>query len=372
MGERANVPATAEAVLNEACDVYRARVPRGWDVPVNAAVAAPGGRIVASTDPGGAASMARTIAAMAEYFDGEWVAGDVAITNDVFAGNSLACEFTAIAPASAGRWCAIRTEVPDIGGWAVGGRASRALDTWSEGARITPVKLSTAGELRREVRQIVMLNSRTPRLNDACMRAIHAAAAHLTAAPALGPLEDGRIPASLESILHTLAERNWRAAISIPLPFGEQATIRVETVIRVGGDKLTVSFPNPPPASPFPVNATRWMTADAVNRAIAASFDLDPNSAIALSARTEIEVQEGGLLAARWPVTVGFGRAIAGRAVFSAVLEALASVAQSTDLDILWRARGAHPSDRFIDWQRLALAAERRRTIEAIESELEP
>lgn len=373
--ERANSPETMDAALTEAVGLYRASIPPAWDVPAHAAVAMSDGRIVASTDPSGTASLARTIRSVAEYFDGDWSVDDVAITNDVFAGSCHASEFTAVAPlgaAAVAGWCAVRTEVADIGGWSLGARAPQALDIWSEGARITPVKLSTSAGLRREVTQIVTLNSRTPGLNDSCMRAIHAAAAHLTASSVLGAPKSEHPRASPASALRALAGREWRAAVSLPMPFGEPAAIRVETELRVRDGNLAVCFPNPPPASPFPVNATRWMTADAANRAIAASLQLEPREAIALSACTDVEIEEGGLLAARWPASVGFGRAIAGRAVFSAVLEALAPVARSADFETLWRDRGAYPGDRFIDWRRLTLSAERRGMIEAIESGLKP
>ena len=371
MGDRPNAPTAVEEILDEACRIYRAHVPQGWDVPVVAAFAEQGGRVAVTTDPGCAASLAGTVAALAEYFDGEWATGDVAITNDVFAGNALATEFTAIAPGPAGGWCAIRAEIPDIGGWSLGGRTSQGLDTWSEGARITPVKLSTRRGLRREVRQIVMLNSRTPRLTGACMRAFHASVGHLTASPGPETSEGGPPPTSVGDLLRPLSGREFRAAVSMPVPFGDDTAVAIETQVQLRGDRLTVSFPNAPSLSRLPVNATGWITADAVNRAVAASFVLDPRSAIALAARTEIEVADGGLLAARWPATVGFGRAVAGRAVFSAVLEALAPVARSAGSDARRPDSGAHPGDRFVDWRSLSLAAERRRVIEAIESELE-
>lgn len=371
MGDRPNAPTAVEELLDEACRIYRAQVPRAWDAPVAAAFAEQDGRVAVTTDPGCMASLARTVAVLADYFDGEWAAGDVAITNDVFAGNALATEFTAIAPGPAGGWCAVRAEVPDIGGWSLGGRAPQALDTWSEGARIAPVKLSTTQGLRREVRQIVMLNSRTPRLNDACMRAFHASISHLTASPAPGAPEGGPPPTPVRDLLRPLSGREFRAAVPMPLPFGDETAVAFETEIRLRGDRLTVSFPNAPPLSPLPVNATRWITADAVNRAIAACFALDSRSATALAAWIEIEVADGGLLAARWPATVGFGRAVAGRAVFLAVLEALAPVARPAGFNT-WRPdRGIHPGDRFVDWESLSLAAGRRRVIAAIESEIE-
>ena len=82
------------------------------------------------------------------------------------AGAVNACEIIAVAPVHSSDglvgWSVVRGRVPDFGGWEPGGYSPQAVDRWAEGARIEPVKLIANGNYRREVTDLLRLNSRTP------------------------------------------------------------------------------------------------------------------------------------------------------------------------------------------------------------------
>ena len=174
-----NSPALFSALLATAVDAYRQSLPRKWTRGARAAVMTSDGVVIAATDPFEAASVGAITGSIRSFFGQDWHSGDIALTNDVYNGASHPTEFTAITPLDFGRgynairgWLAMRADFPDVGGWDLGGYTLRALDIWSEGVRITPVKLARQGKIRDEVVQILGLNSRTPRLTDACARAI--------------------------------------------------------------------------------------------------------------------------------------------------------------------------------------------------------
>lgn len=338
----------------------RAGLPPGWDAASFAAAAAGDGRVASATHPAHAGSFAACLQALRAAFP-SWAPGDVAITNDVYHGSTHPTEITAAAPIlHADRpvaWALVRTDIADLGGWDLGAYSPRALDIWSEGGRIVPAKAFRGGLPRREVLDMLQLNSRTPRLNLACVSALGSAALGL--ARALGPAASGL------AALADDAEQRAGAALArvergegkaaFDAPGGERFSIQVR--ITPNGSRLALSFPGLPAAAQAPLNATRAITLDAVAAAIAATLRIEAQAATALHRLIDLELADDRLLSAVRRRPAGWARAMTGRAVFRAACDALGASGDSG-----WPERDPH-----LDPASGRLAEARRRQVEALE-----
>lgn len=307
---------------------FRAAMPAAWDGAVFGALAGGGRRVLVASDPCSSASLGQTLRSISDFFDA-WQPGDVALTNDVQCGSTHPSEFTAVAPLFSGAgepagWTLLRADCPDIGGWALGSVSPRALDIWSEGARIVPARLVAAGRVRREVTDMLSLNSRTPKLIGAWTMAL------VTGVQALADA----LPKALAVSAAVAADARNRTANAlarisgehhgigaVPIPGG--GTLALQVQVRRHGERLQVSFPDSPQSSVQPLNASRAIVADCVARAVAAALTLDVRAAVALPEFIELAIAEGSLLAASWRLPAGWARAVTGRAVYLAVCNAL-------------------------------------------------
>src|SRR5690606_15484007 len=66
-----------------------------------------------------------------------------------------------------------------LGGWMIGGYSPQAVDRWAEAARFVPAKVLLAGKERRELLDLLQLNSRTPKATKRLALAIAHAASGL-------------------------------------------------------------------------------------------------------------------------------------------------------------------------------------------------
>src|SRR5665213_1280240 len=92
--------------------------------------------------------------------------GDVALVNDAFRGGTHLPDITAVAPVctrgkKASFYLANRAHHADVGGMSPGSMPL-AREIYQEGLRIPPVLLMKAGEIRRDVMQLILANVRTP------------------------------------------------------------------------------------------------------------------------------------------------------------------------------------------------------------------
>ncbi len=102
--------------------------------------------------------------------------GDMFLTNDPYVGGgSHLPDLTVAAPVFAGDrlagFVANTAHHSDIGGKVAGSESADCTSIFQEGLRLPPVKLMAAGELRQDVLDIVLLNSRTPGHRDGDMKA---------------------------------------------------------------------------------------------------------------------------------------------------------------------------------------------------------
>ena len=153
----------------------------------------------------------------------------------------------------------------------------------AEGARIVPVKLELGGKARREVLDILALNSRTPYAVQQCARAMARAVTGLVrdaradggniATAGESTREAGA--AAVHEALAGIATGSHRGAASIPIPGFDDIDVAVVAELSVLEGRLRVAFSEAPKQTEQPINATPAMTRAAVLRAVAAVLELD-------------------------------------------------------------------------------------------------
>lgn len=274
------------------------------------------------------------LAAVRNFFSGRWQPGDVALTNDMDAGAINACEIVTVAPIHSGitllGWSVVRGRIPDFGGWEPGGYSPQAVDRWAEGARLEPVKVIAAGRYRREVTDLLQLNSRTPQttllhvrlLADAAVALGHAYALdHVTfddTIAALRAAERRRASAAIGELPAALPTQRSDVAV----PWSNEQFGAIEVQIANLGDALRVTLAGPPIAN-RPINLGRFAAKDIVLAAVASACRLDDLLTDSLHELVKVTVEESSLLAAPLPATVGLGRQTSGKILFRATAAAL-------------------------------------------------
>ena len=209
--------------------------------------------------------------------DGGFLPGDAWLLNDPYVGATHLNDIKIIKPvfrdgrvfchlASAGHWL-------DVGGNVAGNYNPRATDIMQEGVRIPPVKLFDQGEMRQDVVDILLANSRMPRYSYGDLNA------------QLGALELGetRLHELLDDfgddvIADAMAEINARAGAQMRDLIGEipdgtyafednldndgisDAPLRIALNLTVKGDRLILDFTGSAPCCAGPMNVTRATT----------------------------------------------------------------------------------------------------------------
>jgi len=341
------------AALGAAITGYERALGLPWSVHAKAGLFTANGRTLATT-AASVASLGTTVRAIAGFFADEWAPGDAAITNDQDSGATHVAEMTLVRPlwpagGTSGKpavFAAIRAHIPDFGGWHLGGYSPEAIDRWAEGGRIVPVKVALAGAERREAVETLMLNSRTPALTTASVRALIATAANLAgmaapllAAPGFAAAHTALTAGESDAIARALAALSLgphRASIPIGPLWNGAGAGAVDAIVE-RRNRLHVALAGPP-VHALPINLTRPMVEDLVLAAIEAALALPPFLTGALRAGVDIAEPGPCLLDAAVPTPVGLGRETTGRALFAALVQALAAGGIAADADALWRA----------------------------------
>lgn len=340
---------------SRARQAYAEKVPAAWDAELHLAIAGPDGEILVATDAGMSNGMRTALSTIRDFFGSDWSDGDIALSNDVFAGGSHPSEFTAVTPLFFGGresidgWCVLRTTFGDVGGWDLGNYTFRALDIWAEGVRIMPVKISRGGRLRLEIVEILRINSRTPHLNAACALGLVEAANALRQVRS----QTGLIEAAQDRLAEAGARARGRL---VSLPTGRKqrkvavecrgiATADFKLEVSVNRETVSVRLVDVPPPSPEPVNATRSMVRDAVLRAICNCLDLDAQDVLGMARLCVVEIPEGTMLSAVDSVPVSHAGLTTCVAIEGAVKAAI------NDLGI---GAGTQNSDRLSEYLRIS------------------
>jgi N-methylhydantoinase B/oxoprolinase/acetone carboxylase alpha subunit len=297
--------------MKSVIEQFRASLPFTYNLAPKAAVVSNDDRVVWASDAANAPSMARSVAAAREFFGTRWRAGDVSVSNDPDRGATHVCQLTAVAPLGKDRWGVMRANLPDVGGWCPGGYSPQAVDRWAEGARFEPAKLFLAGKARREVADLLSLNSRTPNATRRLALALGEAVLSLEPQDMYG--------SDLARARAAIAGKQGTGSAAITTPAGIASPGEVAVRIASKGSKLAIEV-TAPAVSPAPINLGEAASRDIVMSAVAAALGLDSLQSGALVELVEVKL--GGLLAARVPACVGIGRETSGAALYAACMRA--------------------------------------------------
>ena len=247
--------------------------------------------------------------------------GDVWIFNDPYDGGTHLSDMRLVRPyfrdgevfcyiASVGHW-------HDVGGNVPGNYNPAATECFQEGVLIPPVKLFDRGELRQDVVDILMANSRLPGsaygdLNGQ-INALDLGVKRLDAL--LADYGDATVSSALRELKARAALR-MRAEIAA-LPDGtisvedwldndgnSDRPLKVALDLTIAGDSMVMDFSRSAPACRGPVNISRSTTIAACYVALKHVFGEVPANAGVLEP-IEFRIAEGSLLAATAPKPVG-------------------------------------------------------------------
>jgi len=200
---------------------------------------------------------------VAKYFGTDLAPGDVIYHNDPRTGGSHLPDMTLYKPVFVGDelafWTVNRSHMDETGGPVAGGYNPSADEIWSEGLRISPVKLYAAGRRRRDVVDLLSTNFRTRR-QFAGDLAAQLAACTMAERRLLSLVERyglSIVKACLDGLLDR-AETQMRAEIS-RMPDGEyvgtamveddghgSGELEIRAIVRIAGDRLDIAMSGPP------------------------------------------------------------------------------------------------------------------------------
>ncbi len=310
--------------------------------PVNAGLFAADGKPLLVSCIGLLPSMSAALDSVRRFFGEQWRQDDVALTNDMDVGAVNACEMISVAPAYFGAalvgWTVVRGRVPDFGGWDPGGFSPQAVDRWAEGARLEPVKVMIGGADRREVIDLLRLNSRTPDTTLAHVRSLAKAALALGkiyAADAKGLIASIGVARTAEqhkvlSAFAKLPEAPPPTLAEFGVPWTNQRFGSAEIQIERSNNGLLISIQAPTVAM-APINLGRFAARDIVTASVAYACELDTLVTDTLSSRIEINIKEPSLLAAPLPAPVGIGRQTVGQVLFRAISSILGAFGERAE-----------------------------------------
>ena len=249
-------------------------------------------------------SMPLAVAAVVEAWE-RFEPGDVFIHNDPYFGGSHLPDVNVVTPAFANDgellgFACLRAHWPDVGSGTPGSYGA-STEIYGEGLRLPPVRLYCAGELNRDVDDLIFANVRTPEERRGDLRA--QIAANRRACLRLAALAEKYGTETLIGIMAEVmdySETMMRKALAA-LPDGEasfedfcdgdgvpddeegnDATFTIRMKVRKQADELIVDFDGSAPQVAGPMNAPLAVTASGIFTSVKMMADPDglipPNS----------------------------------------------------------------------------------------------
>jgi len=220
------------------------------------------GQIVSQADglPAHAAGGGFAIRALLKAFGDDIHEGDAFLMNDPYAagGNHLP-DWVMASPVFVGgklvAFACDRAHQSDIGGGSAGTYNAEATDIFQEGLRLPPVRVVDKGEYRRDLWQLILLNTRTPELLDGDLQAMIGATRVggeriVALAQELGPETTAAI---FDAVLDHADARFRQVIAALPdgVYVGEEHTdtdcfstgkFNIHVTITIAGDNLTIDY----------------------------------------------------------------------------------------------------------------------------------
>jgi len=234
-------------------------------------------------------------------------------------------------------FCCNRAHQSDIGGGLAGTYNPEATEIWHEGIRLPVLKLIDQGEVRDDVWELLLINSRTPELLDGDLRAM-LGSTQIGSERVIALTEELGITAYLRYLEGVLdhAERRMRAAVA-ELPDGiyygedhndndcfKKMDIAIRVTLTVSGDDVVADFSESDPQITGFKNSSLANTYSSVFLAIASFFDTSiPRNEGTYRCLTII-APEGTIVNARPPAPMTMNTVFVAHEIVHAVWRALA------------------------------------------------
>ncbi len=302
------------------------------------------GRMIAQAEsiPVHLGAMPYSVAAAIDAVDA-FSSGDIVVLNDPYAGGAHLPDVTFVAPVFIEErllgFVANRAHHADVGGKEPGSLAGDSVEIYQEGLRIPPVRLWRAGEIDRDLLDLILANVRTPGERWGDLRSQRAACiTGIDRLQALCQREGATMLVEGMSAMLDYSERRMRHEIS-QLPRAEASfedaldddgvsgdPIPIRVRITILDDEIEVDFSETADQALGPINAVFAVTASATYYAIRAFTDpeIPPNSGCYRPIR--IVAPEGSVLNASLPAPVVGGNLETSQRVVDVVLGALGKI----------------------------------------------
>jgi N-methylhydantoinase B len=233
-----------------------------------------------------------------------------------------------------------RAHQSDIGGGAAGTYNPLATEIFHEGIRLPPVRVVSRGEIRQDLWNLLMANTRTPELQDGDLRAM-LGSTQIGAERVAAIVGDLGLEATLgylEGILDH-ADRRFRAEIAA-LPDGvyvgeetanndcfSRTEIKYKVTLTIKGDKLKVDFTGTSPQIRGFKNSSFANTHSATYVGLSSFFDPDLPRNEGTFRSVELVIPYGCTLNPKPPAATTFATAFPAHDVIQACWKALAQAA---------------------------------------------
>ena len=234
-------------------------------------------------------------------------------------------------------FCCNRAHQSDIGGGVAGTYNPEATEIWHEGIRLPVLKLVEQGLVRRDLWELLLLNTRTPELLDGDLLAMIGSTR--IGAERVAALADelglDRYFAHLDGILDH-AERRMGQAIA-GLPDGvyagsdisdndcfDKVDVAVRVTVTVAGGRMTIDFTGSDPQIKGFKNSSLANTHSAAYLAVSSFFDPDLPRNEGTYRPVEIVAPEGTIVNARPPAPMTMNTVFVAHEIVHAIWKALA------------------------------------------------
>lgn len=284
-----------------------------------------------------------SVEALVEAFKGDIHEGDIFLVGDPYAGGSHQADWTmmkpVLVPGGGMIIPSVRAHMSDFGGVVPGGYNPDARDAWQEGYRISPVRIYERGELREDVWELIIGNSRlTDTLRGDMMAIVGGCNVGAQRAEVLiekygADMVRAGVQASMEYAAKRFKDevRSW--------PDGEYTgecildhdsagnyDVTVRCKVTVDDDRLTIDFEGTDPQVPGYVNSVYGNTASWSYIALYATMPEDVPVNSGLFRQVDIRAPKGTVVNPLPPAPVMFSTVTIGGDIGEAVMRALSKI----------------------------------------------
>ncbi|MFB6310996.1 MAG: hydantoinase B/oxoprolinase family protein [Salinirussus sp.] len=269
--------------------------------------------------------------------------GDVLIQNDPYAGNNHLPDFVMAEPVfvdgSLLGFSAVRAHWVDVGGSSPTSYSTQTGEIIKEGLRVPPAKLRVGGELRTDLRELILANTRDRAEREGDMRAQLAGVAR--GRDRLEALAEAHgadvVAAAMQTVLGN-DERRMRRRIE-ELPDGQYTAtdyldddgitddlVEINATLDVAGDGVTVDFAGTDAQTDGGVNAPIAVTRTAAYYAMKVTMDPGDPGTSGSYRPVAITAPEGTVVNPTHPAPVVAGNHETATRIYDAVVQAIATI----------------------------------------------